>query len=352
MFRMSGRPWLLLSLLLFAGCGGAKPELSFYYWKTTLKADAAAKALWRELAPHRAYLRLFDIDRVNAEAVPQPVAHLQVTADALPLGEWVGVVFITNRTFVGLDRAATHQLAEDLVAEAVFVAKRNGLSTPVGLQVDCDWNGQTKAAYFQFLERVDQLLQAENGAWSPAPVLSATIRLHQVRDRAATGVPPVTRGVLMVYQTSPVGDRDGPRSILDMALVSGYLRNAADYALPLDVALPLFSWTLHYNAEGRLIRILRDTRLAATQPLVAVPDRDSVFLATGDFLINEHRIMRGDYLKVEQIAFDELQSLSDLLAARLGRTPRELIFFHFDAQLIEEVCHGQPQALHQFRDAF
>lgn len=351
---MSQKLWhalVLLCLLFFNGCGASKPELSFYYWKTTLNADSAADTLWRALDPHRAYIRLFDVDRSSGADAPHPVAHLAATTDALSLTEWVGVVFITNRTFIGMDRAAAHQLADHLVAEVAHVVKRTGWRAPVGLQLDCDWTGQTKNAYFHFLERVNTLVKRDP-AWSPNLVLSATIRLHQVRDRALTGIPPVARGALMVYQTSAVDDLDGPRSILDMSLVSGYLRNAADYPLPLDVALPLFSWALHYNADGRLIRILRDGRIQAGQTLEPVPDRPSVYRATDDFLIGEHRVMRGDFLKIERVTFDELQTLSELLATRLGRAPRELIFFQFDVQLINEVCHDQPQALHQLRDLF
>ena len=45
--------------------------------------------------------------------------------------------------------------------------------------------------------------------------MSATIRLHQVKYRADTGVPPVDRGMLMAYNLLPPDQAGERSSILD-----------------------------------------------------------------------------------------------------------------------------------------
>lgn len=347
--------FLFLSSLFLFGCSSSSaPALSFYLWKTRAAANPDEVRLWRDLQPRRAYIRLFDIDMEAAAGRPRPVAHFQRAEHALKPEAWIPVVFITNRTMAAMDYAAADKLAERLLREVFFVVEQQAMPAPQGLQIDCDWTASTRAAYFHLLKRLKAKLDTHPGQFAGTPELSATIRLHQVRDQATMGVPPVDRGALMVYQTSSALDLEGPRSILDLGLVSGYLRPGARYPIPLDVALPIFYWTLHYNADGRFLGILRQTGLNLAQHphLKSVPESAFRYVASADFLIGETRIKRADYLKSERIQLEELQQLSDLLAERLAQPPRELIFFHFDTQLIDEVTYGDAQALQRLRQRY
>jgi hypothetical protein len=90
----------------------------------------------------------------------------------------------------------------------------------------------------------------------PETRLSATIRLHQYKFPDRTGVPPADRGLLMFYNTGDIHDPDEPNSIFQPAAAEKYLHGAPPrYPLPLDVALPVFSWTLIYR-DGDLWKIV------------------------------------------------------------------------------------------------
>ncbi|MEZ4901823.1 MAG: hypothetical protein R2822_08725 [Spirosomataceae bacterium] len=48
------------------------------------------------------------------------------------------------------------------------------------VQIDCDWTVATKAKYFRLLQQISALLP-------PSVILSATIRLHQIKFYRTTG---------------------------------------------------------------------------------------------------------------------------------------------------------------------
>ena len=75
------------------------------------------------------------------------------------------------------------------------------------MQVDCDWTQGSRAAYFALLRALRDRLHAQGRR------LSATIRLHQVKCSADTGVP-VDRGMLMAYNLLP-RDQAGERSAFE-----------------------------------------------------------------------------------------------------------------------------------------
>ncbi|MGG2305049.1 hypothetical protein ACE4Z6_26875, partial [Salmonella enterica] len=93
-------------------------------------------------------------------------------------------------------------------------------------QIDCDWTLGTKEKYFSLLKRIKERM---------ALPLSCTIRLHQVKYQAKTGVPPVDRGMLMYYNMGHVEGATETNSIYDPANADKYVSYVKDYPLPLDV---------------------------------------------------------------------------------------------------------------------
>jgi len=186
------RPTLLtaatLATALGAACSrssaratGPAPRRAFYYWRTTLRlADAERGALAR-LHVDRLYVRFFDVD--GPAAAPRVAAPVEVS-EALPAGlDVVPVVFLRADVWRDAPPGAPAELAGKVWGAVDALARRAGVQ-PHELQLDCDWADTTRAAYFAFLERVRALARANGVA------TSATIRLHQVKYRERTGVPP------------------------------------------------------------------------------------------------------------------------------------------------------------------
>ena len=274
-----------------------------------LARDAAAR--WPDMAALLAAL-----DRRTRR--PGRLAGIAVVLAGVAV---VPTVYLTNELFKQVDDAGVPALAALVAREVGVRAARLGV-TPRELQLDCDWTDTTRARYFAFLT-------ALRGAVAGGTALSATIRLHQIKYRERTGVPPVDRGMLMFYNMGRFSADPEARAIFDAAAAARYLARLADYPLPLDGALPIWSWTLHLR-DDQVEGLLQSTDpdelagLAFVQP--AGPDR---YLVTRTAFLHGTLLRAGDILKIEVTGPAETQAAAGMLAAHLAavRAPRTIALF-------------------------
>lgn len=227
-----------LLIVLLGSCqadrGNDATVRSVYYWSTTLRMDSVKQGFLAEHDIRRMYLRYFDVVW-DAERGAQPNATLRFD-DAVPQGvEVVPTVFILNECM----QHECGDLAEKLVQRIVQMNDTHDVTGVDEVQIDCDWTPSTEQRFFAFLTDVRQRLK-EHGMR-----LSATIRLHQLAGR----VPPVDRGVLMMYNTGDFTRLDDEHPILDLHVAAPYLRHLPDYDLPMSAAYPLFRWQLVFRGS-------------------------------------------------------------------------------------------------------
>lgn len=215
------------------------PPTSLYLWQSTLDGRRIDPAQLRAAGVDQLGLRVFDWDR------GRPVGPLRVVSPVPASVAVMPVAYVTTDQLQSWARDPSL----DPKAEALRLkgAMDQGLGRawpgqPQVWQLDADWTATTRDAWFAVVEAFAAEVHRAGGR------LSATVRLHQYRDRATQGVPPADEGVLMLYGT---GDR-----IVDEDLVTGYLK-AADYPLPLVPAFPHYGQVLHKNGYGRLVGLFR-----------------------------------------------------------------------------------------------
>jgi hypothetical protein len=206
---------------------------------------------------------------------------------------------------------------------------------------DCDWTATTRDAYFSFLEKMRSRLPASTSR-------SVTIRLHQYQRPADTGVPPAERGLLMLYNTGDVEDPTGNRSsIFDPRDAHRYLDNAPQsYPLPLDLALPLFSWGLVFR-EGELWKIIPElnaSQLTDSTRFQAVDSRWEVRQAT---FMGGLYLATGDFVRLETVTPELLLQAAEIAAQQIDLAPdAAVVFYHLDSvalariptQVLDSVC--------------
>jgi hypothetical protein len=175
----------------------------------------------------------------------------------------------------------------------------------------------------------------------PNTRISATIRLHQYKFPGETGVPPVHRGMLMLYNTGDLDNPDAPNSIFTPEAARAYLDGAPKpYPQPLDVALPVYTWALAYR-DGAFWKILNnpDTReLADTARFEALPalqpHTERFRVKRGTFLAEQY-LRPGDLLRLETVNATLLSEALKLLPD-IGLAPdATLAFFHLDSSAVE-----------------
>ncbi|HEY6900014.1 MAG TPA: hypothetical protein VI233_05200, partial [Puia sp.] len=233
---------------------------TYYYWRTETWVSQEEKGLLRKHAIPVLYTKVLDVDWAGVSGAI-PVAGLDVNDinqhlngyDSLRI-QIVPVVFITNKTFSSIDSAEVPLLAKrvlrrclpaydslDVAYEGRRVIESRLPARPREIQFDCDWTTKTAAKYFYFLQQVRQLLPSDSIR------LSATIRLHQFKYPDKTGTPPVDRGMLMVYNVGDLKQYSPVNSIFEWKKAAAYFTGGKEYSLPLDIALPAYSWGLVFR---------------------------------------------------------------------------------------------------------
>ena len=165
--------------------------------------------------------------------------------------------------------------------------------------------------------------------------LSKKMRLFA--DRLVPSPPSTASRVHVRRKRSPLwsahtGERNGTINPED---ARKYLLGAPkNYPLPLDLALPAFSWTLVYR-DDELWKIIPGEHAEIPMGI----------LEKGTFLAG-HYLRPGDLLRRETISADLLKKAAQLSAAADLADDATLAFFHLDAatmqhypvQLIDAVC--------------
>lgn len=332
----------LFALLPLLGCQPetAPVQRAVYHWESAFSLKEDELAWMQGLGVKRIYLRLFDIDKPGG-GEPAPVGVLEVPGGpANPEQEIVPAFFITNRTFEGLSPVQSDTLAARLVRKA-RLKLREQLGNPFvrEWQFDCDWTESTQEAYFRFLEKTAAILSAENIQ------LSATIRLHQVKYFKRTGVPPVSRGMLMFYNMDDVSRPETANSILDLGVARGYYENFDAYPLPLDLALPLFRWGVVIR-EGRMVRIVNDLGSEALADTARFVFRDPSHVGVRkSTYLDGYYLYRGDEIRLEAVAADDLAKAAKDLSKVMARPPGWVSFYQLSPAMTKRYSHEELETI-------
>ncbi|WP_299180985.1 hypothetical protein, partial [uncultured Chryseobacterium sp.] len=294
---------LLLVLLISLSCHKKdNHHYSFYYWKThlTLKQDEK-KVLEQATLPYL-YTRLFDVDKVNGKF--QPVAVITKDQNFRTDKQIVPTIFITNRTFLNISQNDIHFLAESIHHLIEKKIKDYDLTTNNEIQIDCDWTGGTRDDYFKFLNELKKVSGKE---------ITCTLRLHQVKDKSLTGIPPVKKVYLMCYSTSSPLETSDRNSILDVNFLKSYLSKLEDYPIKnIEVALPVYSWGIVTNHLGKHKLINALSKQDLENPAFKKISENEAVILKDDFYFGNY-LNKGFSIKVEEITDEQLETVVDFL---------------------------------------
>lgn len=305
---------LLLVLGLSACSSEHPPAPGIYFWQSDWDFTTQDARLARNTGFSQLYVRMLDIDYDPATGQPVPRAPVQLPDDLSALDSLtvIPVVYIVNEVF-------RHEIAVDILVDRLLNAvDRLGEGQPSiteaqRLQIDCDWTPATRDAYFSFLKEIKDR--------RPATELSVTVRLHQYRERERNGIPPAYRGLLMCYNMTPVQDHDTRNAIFDLHLLAGYLNNTETYPLPLDAALPLFTWGAAFR-DDRFLGLVDYPEAGAG--LLSFPD--DRYLVVKDTTVGRLLLRAGDEVRGDGPGdYENLRSAVQLLRQR--DDIEELLFY-------------------------
>ncbi|MFT5884330.1 MAG: hypothetical protein ACI9IP_000785 [Arcticibacterium sp.] len=333
---MLSRFLLLGLILLLTSCTEeSNPKditAAIYHWKSTYEPSPSSEETLEVLKIKKRYLHFFDIDYdfERKEVIPKSVIRIKT----LPEGNIIPVVFITNRTFKSIRETQIGPLAAKTASKVRGIAEKHGLSFNE-VQVDCDWSKSTKSNYFSFLNA----LKTE---FSNLAELSVTLRLHQIKFRELTGVPPVKKGALMLYNVGDFMNINTPNSLFDPDIIDQYIYRLPEYPLKLAIALPIFHQTVVYRNRKfeTFFKNFSNQKLKEKFNLKA-SERGNVLTLDRDINFREHSFRKGDVFRYESVNFKHLNQVKEAILRRLPGQKAEIIFFHLDENSLDNFTPEQ-----------
>ena len=309
--------WISLFLLLASCSKNDKPIIAFYYWKTNLKFSKTEKEVLKDNEVSKLYIRYFDIGLQPQTKVPFPISPIHFY-DSIQHFEIVPIVFIQNKVMLqsNLD-------VEDLAQKTIHLIDEINAANRIKyteIQIDCDWSLDSKNNYLKFIEQVKKLSHKK---------LSATIRLHQVKYFKKTKIPNVDSGVLMFYNMGSIAP-DSLNSIYSREISERYLKSLKKYPLPLDFALPIYSWAIHIRNQ-KVLGLRSKLNFGELKK-----DKNFEQISPVFFRVKQSNYKNGvyyeenDLLKTETISSEDLKEMADDLNDNTAQPPKEIIFYDLD----------------------
>jgi len=317
---------LLLYSLFAAACTRHERQVrrGMYYWKTNVALSQEEQVFLKQYHCEELYVRFFDVhlDPKTGRIVPVAPARIDIRDTTLNI---VPVVFITPAAIAQLDQNTIAVLAQNITGLLQRKCTEAGI-VPKEIQIDCDWTVTTKEAYFNLLHHL------KREAFFTGKQLSVTIRLHQVKYIVKSGIPPADKGLLMCYNMGRLRNIKEENSILNVATAQQYLDNLEHYPLPLDVALPVFHWSVLFEKE-QYKGILRDIDIDRLQDRrLFQPQTPNTFTVVKDTFWNGFELKKGQWIRYENSPVEDVQKLATFVARHIRNDSLKVLLYHLDQQ--------------------
>jgi hypothetical protein len=333
---------IILLLIFSASCKrNSTATTAFYYWKTGFQLNSRQAALLQQTALNRIYIRFFDVNwnKEQHRACPNAVVQFSQPLSGLHI---TPVIYIANKTFENSSDTAIDSLAIHCNTLMNRLAEEQSI-TYTQVQVDCDWSLTTRDKYFSFLSAFKKLNRHQ---------LQATIRLHQVKYKARTGIPPVDRGVLMFYNMGKLNaDLRQRNSIYNEADAGKYVSYLKAYPLQLDIALPLFSWSVQLR-DNKVIQVygkIGRPQLNNPADFETVAGENN-YRAKRSFFLAGIYVKQNDVFKLEETTANSLDMAAKQLTENLPKQQNRTIIYYELANI--DLSEFKAETIQQVSDRF
>ncbi len=312
----------LTMLLLLSACNKKELSTSFYHWEQTFDLHKDEIQLLNNLKVKEIYVRIFDIDYKDKSKEPVFLSNINVK-NKLPGGRTIiPCIFITNRTFKNINLVAVDSLAQKTALHINNITKTQGLTWGDEIQLDCDWTPRTHLYYFAYLKQLKQYLPQFS-------TFSATIRLHQFKYPQKTGIPPVDKGSLMVYNMGDFEDQEEANAIYSIDILKQYLNVNQPYPIHLDIAMPTFSWVLVFRF-GKAVKIIHHPNTSELNELQEqfLKLENNKYKAIKNGYWQGMYIYKGDVLRVDRVEAKDIKTGLKLICNNVMINPDKVIYYH------------------------
>ncbi|RZJ53564.1 MAG: hypothetical protein EOO44_08100 [Flavobacterium sp.] len=359
--------YFILLLIVFNGASCEKEHevvRSFCYWKTELNFQKEEDSLLKNMNVKHLYVRFFDVDWNPYAKEPLPVATIKDINLNKSNPEITPSIFITNEVVLQANKIQLDSLAgriaqriqkigvamnenqaranadkivypenyyknqnyKQLNYDSVRAIELSKLKVDFKeILIDCDWTEKSKENYFYLLKQIKKNSQTSK--------IAATIRLWQYKYAEKAGTPPVDKGLLMCYNLTKPDDFKTKNSIGTSDELAQYITHG-DYKLPLDIALPLYSWAVVFRGN-QFKGILSDYDNLMNDTIKLKKTDTDKFVLQDDILVGQTYLRNGDEIRIEKISDKELDKMISIIKSKIKiDNQTRVTFFSFDSKYI------------------
>ena len=291
-----------------------------YHWKASFNWQHPDHQKSEALQLDRIYVKFFDV-RFDPYQRAKPVAILDVQTPFPDSLLTIPVVYVTNDCLLKLTAEEMPWLAARIAEKLNEIWKIGRGGARPEIQIDCDWTDQTQDRYFSLLSELK--LQY------PGTRFSVTLRLYPFRYPELMGVPPVDRAMLMYYNMGELKDFKESNSILNNQIAKTYLEPARTYPLPLDIALPGFSWGVVFRND-QFLGLLRDLNTEVAESTgFFTKFAGNRYQSTRDTVWRGTYFREGDILRLENASPEALLEAAHLTVPLRDRSEGTVSIFQW-----------------------
>ncbi|MCZ4695751.1 hypothetical protein DWB61_13570 [Ancylomarina euxinus] len=315
--------YFFILLLLSISCSKEdvrKDEIAFYHWKAKADFTRSYSEAIKTTDANTVYMHYFDIEPLKEPSWRNdgiyPTYVLKSVDKAYQNLNIVPVVYIANQVFKTKELDVP-DLANRITKLVDQISSKHFKKKIEQVQIDCDWTVTTRSHYFALLEALKCKYD-----------IDVTIRLHQIKFQDKTGVPPVNKGTLMLYNMGDLRNNE-QNSILESAIVGQYIDEGSTFPLKLKIALPLFAQTVVTN-NTKKIKLIKDANRTVLEKDSHFKQINSTnFEVVKDTLYKGFYLAKGYNLKLENVEQSEITASYDLIKQSKLHTDG-IIFYHLD----------------------
>jgi hypothetical protein len=348
---------LFLFTIILISCSKQQPKVvtrAYYFWRMSDDPKPNEVNFLKQNGVQKLYVHLLDVDWSEVYgAVPvtsrraESLFYNMRNYDSFNV-QYIPVIFITNKTMERIDSSDIPLLAKRIVRRCLpsydvedmkyeerhkpYWEKIEALH-PKEIQIDCDWTCPTAGRYFFLLKEVKRLLPSDSIK------ISATVRLHQFKYPKKTGVPPVDRGMLMVYNLSDPKQYGTGNSIFEFKKAKAYFDGVKEYPLPLDIALPAWNWCIIYR-DKKFYQVENELNEETLKELSFVkPKNNHMYTVMQDTVYKDLFLRPGDEIKAEAISEEELSQATNLAKKAVNSDSLTVSLFELSENEFQRYSH-------------
>jgi len=313
---------LIISFFLILSISCSKKKLkierAFYYWKSNYSILNENEWVCLDtLKIQKLYVKFFEVEKDSVFGnKPFAKSRLQLnyfnpnTIDSIfkmkikvfEELQIIPVIFIKNEVFLSSTNKDLEILADNinyLINKYYQNGFSKGNSNFYEIQIDCDWTVKSKENYFYFLKELKKKSKKN---------ISCTLRLYPYKYSNKLGVPPVNRVTLMCYNLTNFNENKN--AIQDNYELELYLKETKNYPIPIDIALPAFSYVKAYQ-YNKFVRFINIENIDLNS--IATPIDQMWYEIKKDIELDNIYLRIGDKIKIEEGSEKETKKTIKLL---------------------------------------